>query len=382
MKKRKNIALATVALGIGLLASCSTYKNLHGPNVPPGITITFTGEQVSDSVYVTISPIPVDTTLSVKEYVEAKDNGRTIAFPVKDNKIHIFTDTIPCVYKILCDYYILPSYYLRSNDHLELTISSLGPPEYKVSGGIYSNDIPYADEFYKLKRQLFRLSLHNQSDNDVDSLTVKMNSLLDRMMSESDAETATRIITLLDQDFAPYAFKRLPHGSEKTLFYTYACALRNSASLVENRQKMLEQSLEPGAPVPDIVVNCVDGQVFDVSSLRGKWVVIDFWAAWCGPCKRGFEKMKKIYSRYSDKLEVVAIDCGDHAETWHAAVEELELPWINLLAPAPDANDGTVAGFPVPALPTKITIDPEGRLCDYTIGEIEDFYEKLEKLIK
>lgn len=376
------LLMLSLALGIILIESCSTPKKMQKPDALPGIEITFTGEQVADTVYVTISPIPTDTTLYVKEYVEAMESGHTKAYPVRDNKVHVFPDSVPGIYKIMCDYYSLPSYYMRSDDHLDLTISSLGPPAYKVTGGIYSNELPFADEFYELRRQLFKLSRYKLTEQDFDSLSVKMNSLVDRMMSVSDPETATRIITQLDSDFAPHAFNSLPEGSENTLYYTYACAICNSNSLSENSQKMLEQSLDTGVPIPEIVVNCLDGEVFDISTLRGKWVVVDFWTSWCGPCIRGFEKMKRFYSDNSDKLEVVAIDCGDQEETWRATVKELELPWINLLAPAPEANDGTVAGFPITAFPTKIILDPTGRLCDYTIGEVEEFYEKLEKLIK
>lgn len=376
------LLMLSLALGIIFIESCSTPKKMQKPDALPGIEITFTGEQVADTVYVTISPIPTDTTLYVKEYVEAMESGHTKAYPVRDNKVHVFPDSVPGIYKIMCDYYSLPSYYMRSDDHLDLTISSLGPPAYKVTGGIYSNELPFADEFYELRRQLFKLSRYKLTEQDFDSLSVKMNSLVDRMMSVSDPETATRIVTQLDSDFAPHAFNSLPEGSENTLYYTYACAICNSNSLSENSQKMLEQSLDTGAPIPEIVVNCLDGEVFDISTLRGKWVVVDFWTSWCGPCIRGFEKMKRFYSDNSDKLEVVAIDCGDQEETWRATVKELELPWINLLAPAPEANEGTVAGFPITAFPTKIILDPTGRLCDYTIGEVEEFYEKLEKLIK
>lgn len=62
-------------------------------------------------------------------------------------------------------------------------------------------------------------------------------------------------------------------------------------------------------------------------------------------------------------------------------MKELELHWINLLAPAPESHDGTVAGFPIDAYPTKVIIDPSGRLCDYTVGESDEFYDKLERLL-
>lgn len=383
MKKRmKNQAILGIGLATTLLciASCSTSKNISQKPLP-GFDITFTGDQVADTVYVTISPIPTDTTLSVKKYIEAIDNGRTEAYAVKDKKVHIFPDLVPSIYKIACDYYSLPSYFMRSSDHLDMTISSLGPGVYETTGGIYSNEIPYKEEFYNLRKKLFRFSRDKLNEQESDSLSNEMKSLIDRIMMKSDSETATRMITQLEYELAPYALDRLPAGSENSLFYTYACAMRNDALRDANHEQMMQASLDMSAPVPEITINSLDGQTFDISDLRGKWVIIDFWVSWCAPCKRGFEKMKKLYADNSDKLEIVGIACGDHEDTWHKLIEELELPWTNLLAPAPEAHDGTVAGYPVSAYPTKIIIDPEGRLCDYIIGEDEAFYGKFENMI-
>ena len=368
-----------MAVSLISVASCATSKKATKSEKLPALHITFTGEQVADTVFVTVTPIPTDTTLFLKEYIESRDTGPTKAYAVKDRSVHIFPESVPSIYRIYCDYYALPSYYMRSSDHLEMTINSLGPARYKVTGGIYSNEIPFAEEFYKLRSKLYRISRDKLTEHELDSLSAEMNSLIDRIMAVSDPETATHVVTFLEEDFVQYAFDRLPAGSDKTLFYTYACAERNSAARADQQQKMLEEAVETSAPVPQVSLSSLDGKTFDLSSLHGKWVVLDFWSTGCAPCIRGFEKMKKVYDENSDKLEIVGIACGDQLSTWKTAVEKLELPWINLLAPDPLATDGTVAGFPITAYPTKILVDPEGKLCEYITGETDEFYTTLAK---
>lgn len=317
-----------------------------------------------------------------KEYVEAIGIGERIAIPVKDNQVHIFLDSVPSVYNLSLDDYMFPRIIrLRNTEHAEIKVSSLSPLRYEVEGLIYNSPYTHSDRFNDLRMKLWILNRRDYSEEEFNSNVEKMSALLDTIIAEVNPETATRIMCLLDDDIVAKMFDKLPVGSENTLYYTYACALRNKGNRDAQNQENLESELSANATV-EFSLNSLDGTFFDIKALRGKWVVLDFWVSWCGPCRRGFELMKKLYAVNSDKMEVVAIACGDQTDVWQNLVSDLQLPWTNLLAPSPESKDGTVGGFPIPAYPTKIIIDPEGCIRDYMVGEDEEFYEKLEKMIK
>lgn len=143
------------------------------------------------------------------------------------------------------------------------------------------------------------------------------------------------------------------------------------------------QRLKPGAEAPDFTLPDTAGNDFTLASLRGKYVVLDFWGSWCIWCIKGFPELKRCYERYKGKLEIVGIDCSDSREKWLEAIEKHELPWINVL----DTREGRPADmidnvYGIGAYPTKILIDPEGRIVEIFIGERPGFSEKLAKLLK
>lgn len=143
------------------------------------------------------------------------------------------------------------------------------------------------------------------------------------------------------------------------------------------------QRLKPGAEAPDFTLPDTAGNDFTLASLRGKYVVLDFWGSWCIWCIKGFPELKRCYERYKGKLEIVGIDCSDSREKWLEAIEKHELPWINVL----DTREGRPAEmidnvYGIGAYPTKILIDPEGRIVEIFIGERPGFSEKLAKLLK
>ena len=97
------------------------------------------------------------------------------------------------------------------------------------------------------------------------------------------------------------------------------------------------QTVQEGAKAPDFSAMKTDGTVFTLSSLQGKYVVLDFWGSWCIWCIRGIPSMKEAYAKHKDKVEFVGIACRDTEEKWKAATAKYELPWISTLNPA--AND-------------------------------------------
>ena len=153
-------------------------------------------------------------------------------------------------------------------------------------------------------------------------------------------------------------------------------ALRKRAEN-ERIRAAAEESVKEGAEAPEFTLPDINDKSLSLSDLRGKWVILDFWGSWCGWCIKGIPDMKKYYEKYSGKFEIVGIDCNDTKEKWKAAVEKYELPWIHVYN---DAGDGTPDKYAIEGYPTKIIIDPEGKISKIFIGESEKFYEYLDEL--
>ena len=140
-------------------------------------------------------------------------------------------------------------------------------------------------------------------------------------------------------------------------------------------------AVEPGKLAPDFTVKKLDGSDFTLSSLRGKYVVLDFWGSWCGWCIKGFPEMKKMYEKYKNKLEIVGVDCRDTEARWKAAVKKHQLPWINVTSMT-NKNEDLVSTFNVNGFPTKVILSPEGKIVRAVVGESPEFYELIDRLMK
>ena len=157
-------------------------------------------------------------------------------------------------------------------------------------------------------------------------------------------------------------------------FYGKAIAAARQAKEAEERAEKLQAT---GVEAPDFTLNDINGKPLSLSSLRGKHVVLDFWGSWCGWCIKGMPQMKEYYAKYKDKLEILGIDCNDTEEKWKAAVAKHALPWLNVYN-ARGAGDITKK-LGVAAFPTKIAVDPEGKVIGTFVGETDDIYTALDK---
>ncbi len=133
-----------------------------------------------------------------------------------------------------------------------------------------------------------------------------------------------------------------------------------------------------GVVAPDFTLNDINGKPLSLSSLRGKYVILDFWGSWCGWCIKGFPEMKQYYEKYKGKFEILGVDCNDTEEKWKKAVADNALPWLHVYNPRTDRkvlDDYAIQGFP-----TKIIIDPQGKIAKTVVGEDPAFYTFLDEL--
>jgi thiol-disulfide isomerase/thioredoxin len=117
------------------------------------------------------------------------------------------------------------------------------------------------------------------------------------------------------------------------------------------------QQTEVGGKVADIHMNTVDGTQVNLSSIKAKYILIDFWASWCGPCRRESDGLNKIYANYSrEYFDIYGVSLDDKRDKWIAALEKDNRIWTNV-----SSLEGfkTTAAFDytVTALPDNYLID-------------------------
>jgi len=135
-----------------------------------------------------------------------------------------------------------------------------------------------------------------------------------------------------------------------------------------------------GKIVPDInTSNTFTANKFELSSLRGKYVIIDFWGTWCGPCIAGMPKMKEYLEKYKDKMEILGIASeSDKGVKWKKfIVDNPQFQWHHVLS---SRDEDFILQFAVAGFPTKIIIDPQGKILARYVGEDDAIYKKLDEL--
>lgn len=132
-----------------------------------------------------------------------------------------------------------------------------------------------------------------------------------------------------------------------------------------------------GLEAPDFTLNDINGKPLSLSSLRGKYVIIDFWGSWCIWCIKGFPQMKEYYEKYKGKFEILGVACNDKEDKWKEAVKKYELPWLQVYCPEGSSVPGDYA---IQGFPTKIIVGPDGKIVQAIIGEDPSFYSLLDQL--
>lgn len=131
-----------------------------------------------------------------------------------------------------------------------------------------------------------------------------------------------------------------------------------------------------GAVFGDIQLPDQEGKIRSLAELKGKWVLVDFWASWCGPCRKEGMHVKELYEKYHVAgFEVYGLSIDQNTDAWKKAVREDQTPWIHVCD-----KDGKVAvRYGVTVIPHLFLLNPQGKVEAINIRG-EALTQKLESL--
>ena len=138
-------------------------------------------------------------------------------------------------------------------------------------------------------------------------------------------------------------------------------------------------ALAPGEPAPSFALSTADGRTIALDELRGRVVYLDFWASWCGPCRRSFPWMNEIEQRYAAKgLTVVAINVDAKREDAERFLQQYPAKFAIVY----DASGTTPRAYDVKAMPSSYLIDRKGKITRVEQGFLDEKRAALEENIR